>query len=388
MPRPKHQKRVSRVECYAKPTTTTAAAAATTTRRTAKIDKPPTPPSEGGTEHDAKTTSLDSRALTQRPTFAELPLRPSDPKGSAWGLYGAADELGTLNLLTPSVVQAAAASEIQLGELLPLNLPLTSPLVPMNPRRKPCAHTIIAKGYANDDEMELNTQGSSHWDGLRHFPYQESEQVREDGPRYYNGATQADISGPNQNERIGIQNIARRGIAARGVLLDWRAWALAKGISYSPFASHAIPLAELQAVALAQGVVFRQGDILLVRSGWLEEYNRMSDEDKTALAQRPERTFVGVEGSREMMEWHWDNGFAAVAGDTNAYEAWPPKKAWGVSCHEVFLSGWGMPIGELWDLEGLAKRCRELGRWSFFLTSCPLNLPAGVASPPNAMAIF
>jgi len=47
-----------------------------------------------------------------------------------------------------------------------------------------------------------------------------------------------------------------------------------------------------------------------------------------------------------------------------------------------------MPIGEIFDLEGLARTCAELKRYSFFLTSMPLNMPGGVSSPPNAMAIF
>lgn len=49
---------------------------------------------------------------------------------------------------------------------------------------------------------------------------------------------------------------------------------------------------------------------------------------------------------------------------------------------------WGMPLGELWDLEALAIACEEEKRWSFFLTSAPLNNPGGIASPPNAVAIF
>lgn len=55
---------------------------------------------------------------------------------------------------------------------------------------------------------------------------------------------------------------------------------------------------------------------------------------------------------------------------------------------QVFLSGWGMPIGESWDLEELSRVCEEEQRWTFFLTSQPLNLNGGIASPANAMAIF
>ena len=56
--------------------------------------------------------------------------------------------------------------------------------------------------------------------------------------------------------------------------------------------------------------------------------------------------------------------------------------------HDYFLSLWGTPIGEFWDLEKLAETCKRLGRYSFLLTSVPLNIPGGVGSPPNALAIF
>ena len=47
----------------------------------------------------------------------------------------------------------------------------------------------------------------------------------------------------------------------------------------------------------------------------------------------------------------------------------------------------GVPIGELWDLEG-AEACRRRGRYALLLTSAPLNLPNGVGSQANAYAIF
>jgi hypothetical protein len=35
----------------------------------------------------------------------------------------------------------------------------------------------------------------------------------------------------------------------------------------------------------------------------------------------------------------------------------------------------------------LAHDCRRDGRYAFLFTSAPINLPAGVASPPNALAL-
>lgn len=56
--------------------------------------------------------------------------------------------------------------------------------------------------------------------------------------------------------------------------------------------------------------------------------------------------------------------------------------------HQTLLAGFGMPIGEIFDLEELARYCQGEKRWTFFLTSEPLNVKGGVASPPNALAIF
>jgi hypothetical protein len=98
---------------------------------------------------------------SQRPPFSSLPLRPEDPPFSAWTLYGPKDELGTLNLLTPDRV-LAAAKEIQLGESFGLNLPLNQPHPPSH-NRLPFTHKITHKSPRNvhDDVIEMNTQVST-----------------------------------------------------------------------------------------------------------------------------------------------------------------------------------------------------------------------------------
>lgn len=54
-----------------------------------------------------------------------------------------------------------------------------------------------------------------------------------------------------------------------------------------------------------------------------------------------------------------------------------PQKDWLL--HEVLLSGWGCPIGELFDLEKLAEYCTAIKRWSFFVSSEVCNVPGGAA---------
>lgn len=56
--------------------------------------------------------------------------------------------------------------------------------------------------------------------------------------------------------------------------------------------------------------------------------------------------------------------------------------------HQYFLSLFGLPIGELFDLKALSAKCAEFNRWTFFMTSAPLNIKGSIGSPPNALAIF
>jgi hypothetical protein len=39
-------------------------------------------------------------------------------------------------------------------------------------------------------------------------------------------------------------------------------------------------------------------------------------------------------------------------------------------------------------LEALSGECELQKRCSFLLTRAPLNIPGGIASPPNALAVF
>jgi hypothetical protein len=56
--------------------------------------------------------------------------------------------------------------------------------------------------------------------------------------------------------------------------------------------------------------------------------------------------------------------------------------------HEACLAGFGMPLGELFDLEAIAAVSEKIKRWTFYLTVCPLNIKGGIATVANTMAIF
>lgn len=219
----------------------------------------------------------------------------------------------------------------------------------------------------------------------------------------------------------------------RGILLDFHSWRLAQNppIAYDPFKRDSITLEQLKAVAKAQGTEIKFGDILLIRSGmliWLSRaaphsfdtdncigfltaQNEKSHDELDVVKDNIPHSFGGVEQSEEVLEWIWEN-FSAVAGDQPSFECWrtspcselkatvqtplialpvtnkDPATKLSYAMHEVILAGFGMPIGELFDLEKLAEHCKKENRWSFFLSSEVCNVPGGVASPPNGLAIF
>lgn len=85
--------------------------------------------------------------------------------------------------------------------------------------------------------------------------------------------------------------------------------------------------------------------------------------------------WAGVSQGEEMKDWLHDCYFAAVAGDSPTFECWPaPAGGPTELLHSSILALWGMPLGEMWDLEKLAERCRVRGRWVVFLTSAPANV--------------
>ena len=158
------------------------------------------------------------------------------------------------------------------------------------------------------------------------------------------------------------------------------------------FASTAIPFDHLEELVREQGVSFRAGDILFLRAGFTTAYDALSAEEQRVLPERPAPDFLGVEPSARTLRWLWESGFAAVATDTPSFEqapvAGPHTETGGVwkgepweevlqgggLLHQWLLGGWGMPIGEMFDLEALARKCKEQGRWTFFVSSVPLKV--------------
>ena len=193
-----------------------------------------------------------------------------------------------------------------------------------------------------------------------------------------------DIHGKDENGKPntvnGIHAWQDQGIVGRGVLLDWHSWRKEHRPEevYDAFKTYQITLEDLKEVAKAQGTEIKFGDILLIRSGYMEAFaTKSADELNTYKAMAPHGAgFAGIAQGEDVLRWIWEN-FSAVAGDQPSFESWPAAGPYAL--HEVLLGGWGCPIGELFDLEKLAEKCKKEKRWSFFVTSEVCNVPGGVA---------
>lgn len=161
------------------------------------------------------------------------------------------------------------------------------------------------------------------------------------------------------------------------MLIDY--WDYA-GKSYDPVTTHRIRLSDIHACAKKQGVEFQYGDILIIRSGFVENYARLDEQQRAHLGtlKIPEHEFVGVEQTEDMLDFLHDNYFSAVVGDAPAFEAWPRGS---INLHQYLLTRWGVPIGEMWDLDQLAETCKRKKQYTFFLASVPANV-RGRWTPP------
>jgi kynurenine formamidase len=308
------------------------------------------------------------------PTYREL-LARSDAPGTAWGVFGEGNELGTLNLLTAERAKASAAL-VRSGEVFSLNWDIALP-DPSPFRRPPVRHQTGAGGFGRDDWLDqFYLQGSSQWDGLRHIAH----------PRYgfYNRVPASRVDDP-ASDALGIQGVARRGIVGRGVLLDVARHATAAGQAFRPDEHVRISADLLDEVCAAQGISVETGDLLLVRTGWTGWYASLSQSERAAIG--PATPQPGLEPVERTAEWLWDHHVAAVAADNLALESMPLDFREGRFLHFWLIPCFGMPIGELWWLDDLAAACARDRRWTFQLVSAPLHVRGGVGSPPNALAI-
>jgi kynurenine formamidase len=294
--------------------------------------------------------------------------------GSNWGRWGPDDERGALNLLTSEAILGAAGT-VRQGRVYALGLPIDAKGAPIidgrgEPRRLTLTCDSDDERYAafggppgvggNQDVLMMASHHGTHIDALSHV-FADREM--------YNGFRSSTFKAFSGASRLGVEKLGV--IAGRGVLLDVAAHAGQEALP----PGYCITAEELDACANAQGTQILAGDILLVRTGWLETWSR----NGAGQAGRRGQPGIGLSAT----DFVRDHDIAAVGADNSAVEVTPFDQGTFLAVHIELLVKLGVPL-----LEHLVLA--ELGRdqvHEFLFVAAPLPVTGAAGSPVNPVAI-
>lgn len=298
------------------------------------------------------------------------PLTPDELAGlhktlSNWGRFGARDQLGTLNLITPEK-RAAAARLVETGRAVGCARPLPTQADTDNPN--PVAHHMVgthSEGYGGD-YFAIAPHGfsTSHIDALCHIFHE---------GQIYNGYSSETVTAHGAQE-LGIQEL-RDGIVSRGVLLDIPR---TRGVDYLEAGDPIFP-EDLDRAEADAGLQVEPGDVLFIATGrWALRAARG--------AWDPRQKIAGLDA--RCLAWLHARGVAALGSD-GVSDVVPSRiPGAGLPIHTVAIVAMGLHLLDNLDFSALSATCAELKRWSFQLTIAPLVLDRGTASPVNPIAVF
>lgn len=299
-----------------------------------------------------------------------------------WGRWGADDQIGAINFLTPEQVVRGAKC-VRSGKTFPLGLEILRPggdpsIDIRGPIKKFMsadksdfiAGTIEPMGggteYA-DDFMMLYLQASTQVDALGHVWYDD---------KLYNGYDAQTTIGGLKN--CDIKPIADHGIVGRGVLLDIPRY---RGVDVLS-ANEQVTLADLLGAAEKQGVEIQKHDILLIRTGWITVFY------KDGMAAMMGGGEPGITDEPELIAWYHEMEFPTHGSDTIGGEcSFSPISGTVLPLHSALMVNLGSPFQELMWLEDLADDCAADGQYDFMYVCSPLRIHTGTGSPVNPLAI-
>ena len=292
-----------------------------------------------------------------------------------WGRWGADDELGALNLITPEKRLEGAAAVIA-GETVSCALEL--PVRPSVENPNPALHMMITAGddclipgFNFESVMDFvgvafHGMATTHIDALCH--------VFVDG-QMYNGFSKNEVK--STGAQRGSIMCAREGISSRGVFLDVPRML---GVPWLE-PETAIRAQQLEQAEEAQGVHVTEGDILLVGTG--------RDARRAKLGPWSPIE-VGLAGLHpECVPWLHERG-VAVLGSDGVSDPLPRSgiQDWPMPIHQTALVALGVHLLDNLRLDNLGEACARYGRWAFQFNIAPLRVDKATGSPVNPIAVL
>lgn len=310
-------------------------------------------------------------------------------KYSNWGRWGADDELGTLNFITPKkrvqaaqtikegiVVSCARPIEFEPSTDYPGKSPHQIPRKFLQARTAAQRRGDLALGdlegegpyLGGGDSLLIGLHGGArtHLDAPSH-----SSTVVDGKKKMYNGFS-AELATPAEGGKLGVDVIGE-GIFSRGILLDIarlhnKEW-LEAGEPIFP--------EDLEAAEQTETVSVEEGDILLIRTGHTQR--RLKDPI-------PGGRWAGLHAA--CIPWLFERRVAMLATDTPNDvnpSGYPGIK---LPVHRIGLGAMGLWLVDHCNHETLSTICAERKRWSFAFTFAPLKVSGVTGIPINPVVVL
>ena len=280
-------------------------------------------------------------------------------KGVGWGwIWGANDEVGALNAMTPETTRAALELA-KTGKVYDLGItysrnsykwPGHSPgeimsfRSPEGVQRQGDQEFTLPKVNPSrqawhSSALFINDNVATQIDGLGHVT------VGEDN-HWYNGFKEADWGGDFGIRRCDAATIPP--IVARGVMLDI---AGQKQVSALP-KSYAISPGDIDRALAAQKVQLRPGDVVLLRTGTLRYWGR--DGADLEIIREHDSAGITLDTAKYLIQ---NFGAMMIGSDTSGLEVAPAAEGSDsfIPVHKYLLIEQGVHIGEFHNLEELAR---------------------------------
>ena len=298
--------------------------------------------------------------------------------------WGPNDQTGATNRVTPAVTKAAAA-EIQSGEVVAMSYPLTDgiPLFGTRFSKTILTAVTLAPGaslgeneltYMEDTWLSQSHVGT-HLDGMGHIGRKDC---------YYNQTPMGKFINQNNMTKLGLEHL--KSFATRGVIVDMvRVFQAAGKLKTNPACKRpcldkgtVITAADIQAGLRMYNVTLREGDIVIIHTGWGNLFEQYPAQNAIYNSGEP-----GL--GKDAATWLISQKIVAVGNDTWGVEVIPgenPKEAFIV--HNMLITDNGIHIIENVRTDLIAAAAQASGRATFFFN---MTVPRAVGLTGNFVAI-
>lgn len=304
-----------------------------------------------------------------------------------WGRWGEDDEIGAINYLDPPAV-IAAAQTIRSGKVFTLQLQMSGHAHgdPVWPGRT-AATRFTVRDWSHyrrsvspaqaepgglesaDDYIITYLQGTTQIDALGHVWLEDT---------MWNGKSAETTVGALAF--ASVLPIAERAIVGRAILVDIARY---QGVDRLP-AGTTISLSDIQAALNDQRLEISNHDILLIRTGWLENCDHQRRAEIAVDFREP-----GLFYSPELVTWFAEHEIPALGTDTFGNEATidPQHPEIRLALHAALMRNLGIVFAEGLSLGELAADCAADGQYEFLFVAAPLKIRGGSGAPVNPVVV-